>query len=248
MDFLSPEQILRDVETVGPKARRLAEARTRGFPVPPFVVLRPNAGADAPWGADGRTRLADALQSLNAPSYAVRSCAVEEDGVASHAGRFLTRLAVAPGDVPAAVEAVWADARARGAAAGFAVMLQRQVAAERAGVVFTRHPLASPHFLIEWVEGPGAPLVGGTAAPRRASFLRGAAPADGPLSRAALRWVLAAEELFGHPQDVEWAMEKGAFFFLQSRPITALSAEAARGCNGLRPTCPRAIFFMKRTN
>lgn len=32
-----------------------------------------------------------------------------------------------------------------------------------------------------------------------------------------------AERLFGRPQDIEWALERGRLFFLQSRPITTLA-------------------------
>lgn len=247
MDFLSPEQTRRDAERVGPKARRLAEALARGAPVPAFLVLRPLDGPRGPWGPDGRDRLAVALEQLNAPAYAVRSCAAEEDGGSSLAGRFLTRLAVPPGDVPRAVEAVWADARARGAAPGFTVILQRQVAAERAGVAFTRHPMGHPHLLIEWVAGPGAPLVGGTSAPREIAFLRAAPPADGPLPTDALRWLVEAESWFGHPQDIEWAVENGAFCFLQSRPITPLSARRAEGLRRIEADLPRGPFLFEKT-
>lgn len=38
------------------------------------------------------------------------------------------------------------------------------------------------------------------------------------------RLALAAERLFGAPQDVEWAVHHGRVFLLQSRPITALPA------------------------
>jgi len=38
-------------------------------------------------------------------------------------------------------------------------------------------------------------------------------------------WALKAETHFGAPQDVEWAMSGGAFFMLQSRPITVMGRE-----------------------
>jgi phosphohistidine swiveling domain-containing protein len=61
--------------------------------------------------------------------------------------------------------------------------------------------------------------------------------ADGGRCRAAClpdAWVqrvaqvaLAAEQLFGSPQDVEWAIAEGKLWVLQSRPITGLPAELA---------------------
>ncbi|MDI1460625.1 PEP/pyruvate-binding domain-containing protein [Catellatospora sp. KI3] len=44
------------------------------------------------------------------------------------------------------------------------------------------------------------------------------------------------EDLFGRPQDVEWAIRDGRIWLLQSRPITALRAPAAR--NGHTPAAP----------
>ncbi len=51
------------------------------------------------------------------------------------------------------------------------------------------------------------------------------APQD--LARVA-RLARQAEELFGSPQDTEWALEAGQLYLLQSRPITTLAASPAR--------------------
>jgi len=247
MEFLSPEQTRNAPERVGPKARRLAETRARGFPVPDFVVLVCADGPDGPWGRAGRERLVPVLSSLNAAFYAIRSCAREEDGTFSQAGKFRTRLAVPPTQVEAAVEDVWRDARAQGADAGFAVILQRCVDADRAGVTFTRHPLGHPHVAMEWVEGPGAALVGGTVSPRRVTFLRHQIPSEGPVPKEAVEWFLRAEKLFGHPQDIEWAIEKGAFWFLQSRPITSISSGVAEGLARIEADLPAGPFLYEKT-
>lgn len=247
MEFLSPEQTRNAPERVGPKARRLAEVRARGFPVPDFVVLVGVEGPDGPWGRTGRERLVPVLESLSAPFYAIRSCAREEDGTSSHAGRFRTRLDVPPAEVVAAVEDVWRDARARGAGAGFTVILQRCVRADRAGVAFTRHPLGHPHMVVEWVDGPGAGLAGGTASPLRTTFLRHQRPSDGPVPTGAVEWFLRAEALFGHPQDIEWAMEKGSFWFLQSRPITSISSAAAEALTRIDADLPPGPFLYEKT-
>lgn len=248
MDFLSSEQTRNAPERVGPKARRLADARSRGFPVPEFVVLLCADGPDGPWGPGGRDRLASVLRSLPAEAYAVRSCARAEDGTSTQAGKYRTRLAVPPSEVAAAVEDVWRDARARGAGAGFSVILQRHVRADRAGVAFTRHPLGHPHVAVEWVDGPGAALVGGTAAPSRATFLRREIPSDGPVPPDGVEWFLRAEKLFGHPQDIEWALEKGVFWFLQSRPISTLSVPAAEGLSRLESDLPAGPFLFEKTD
>ncbi len=37
-----------------------------------------------------------------------------------------------------------------------------------------------------------------------------------------LKLALKVEEYFGFPQDIEWAYERGRFYLVQTRPITAL--------------------------
>ncbi|MEW5722347.1 MAG: PEP/pyruvate-binding domain-containing protein [Thermodesulfobacteriota bacterium] len=44
-------------------------------------------------------------------------------------------------------------------------------------------------------------------------------------ARLVTEWALKAEEHFGGPQDVEWAITDGRFFLLQSRPITIMGRE-----------------------
>lgn len=123
-----------------------------------------------------------------------------------------------------------------------AVILQRLVPAERAGLVFTRDPV-NPYALgviVESTYGPGEDVVSGAVTPQRYAYY----PADGRVvfvresraRRAAqppelrrhltdsevaelARWGLRAEELFGAPQDVEWAYGDGRFWILQSRPL-----------------------------
>lgn len=52
------------------------------------------------------------------------------------------------------------------------------------------------------------------------------------------RWAMKAEEHFGKPQDVEWAIAGDDYFLLQSRPITAMGREEiAAGIQG-----PYVIF------
>ncbi len=45
------------------------------------------------------------------------------------------------------------------------------------------------------------------------------------LIETATRWALKAQNHFGSPQDVEWAIAGGEYFMLQSRPITAMGRE-----------------------
>lgn len=112
---------------------------------------------------------------------AVRSSgAAEDSAAASFAGLFHSELGVTPPQLPDALRRCWASSvsaraaayrRSRGLAAGvrpdFAVVIQVQVFAERAGVLFTRHPL-EPAGELAYLEsnfGTGESVVAGAVGP-----------------------------------------------------------------------------------
>lgn len=122
------------------------------------------------------------------PVVAVRSSGAGEDsGPASFAGQFTTTLGVAGSGVARAVQDCWASClssaslayrRSRGIALGtgpgFAVVVQAQIFADRAGVLFTRHPL-EPRGDVAYVEanfGTGESVVGGMVTPDSVSVSR----------------------------------------------------------------------------
>src|SRR5712671_5204834 len=103
------------------------------------------------------------------------------------------------------------------------------IAAEYAGVLFTRDPSAAGLAMIEMVKGTAENLVSGTVRPwtfrvgrvTGRQFGDGAAPIDlAPL----LALGRQAEDLFGRPQDIEWAYADGRFQLVQSRDITRVVA------------------------
>ncbi|HUQ48967.1 MAG TPA: PEP/pyruvate-binding domain-containing protein [Gemmatimonadaceae bacterium] len=177
----------------------------------------------------------------------VRSSAVGEDSeAASFAGQLDSVLHVADAEsLERAVLSCWASfwseralfyRRARRMqAAGMGVVVQQQVDARAAGVMFTDD--GSGALLIEYVHGLGDELVAGAVDPGRISIDR----ATGAIRHLGERIVeaeaivctaggiesmLAAAERveseFGRAQDVEWAMSAdGTLFIVQSRPITA---------------------------
>ena len=115
------------------------------------------------------------------PLVAVRSSgATEDSGPASFAGQFTTALNV-PGDrLPKAVQECWASSLSAtslayrrskniglGAGPAFAVVVQAQVFPDKAGVLFTRHPL-DPDGDAAYLEanfGTGESVVGGMVTP-----------------------------------------------------------------------------------
>ncbi len=185
---------------------------------------------------------------------AVRSSAVGEDSAAhSYAGQLDSVLHVrGDEDLRDAVLAVWASMwtprclhyqRQRGLrVTSMGVIVQTQVDARHAGVLFTRAPVATagavPDMVIEYCSGLADRLVSGEAEPARILFDRqrgairshGEGEADCPLLddgdiRTLVREALRLEAHFGEPLDIEWAFDvAGKLWLLQARPITAASA------------------------
>lgn len=199
-----------------------------------------------PIGESLRGALADAYRRMGAPLVAVRSSATAEDlGDASFAGQYDTCLGV--GGEEALVEAVrrcWAsiwgeralDYRHQRsidhASVAMAVVVQRMVEADAAGVVFTVDPIANRNdrLYVEAAAGGGEGVVSGTArtvayrVDRATLQPEEPAAADGVLDSERLRdlcrMALEIERRKGRPQDIEFAVARGAISILQARPIT----------------------------
>ena len=121
------------------------------------------------------------MRSNVQPVVAVRSSgAAEDSGPASFAGQFATTLGVSGSALTRAIQDCWASSLSRdslayrrrrniplGAVPGFAVVVQSQVFPDKAGVLFTRHPL-EPDGEISYLEanfGSGESVVGGMVTP-----------------------------------------------------------------------------------
>lgn len=191
---------------------------------------------------DERTReaiLALAAQVRNGGLLAVRSSATAEDqAAASFAGQYRSLLEVGgEEEVLRAVRLVWASLwspaahtyrRHRGIDeddVAMAVVLMRLVDAAQAGVAFTVEPSGdSDRMRLEWVDGLAEGLVSGTRTPQVARVARaGTGNPDGehpPLLDEVAETAMAVEELFGSPQDVEWAHDGDRLWVVQARPIT----------------------------
>ncbi|MCK2213670.1 PEP-utilizing enzyme [Actinomadura sp. ATCC 31491] len=193
-----------------------------------------------------REALAPAYRALGEPPVAVRSSATAEDlPTASFAGQQESVLDVSGLDaVCAAVRRCWSSLWTARALAyrreqdvgeeslAMAVVVQRMVPAELAGVLFTADPVTGrrDRVVVEAVPGLGEALVSGRVTPDRwvldAASGRvlsrtGRSVTGLPAGRLAELGARAAA-LFGGPQDVEWAVAGGECLLLQSRPITSL--------------------------
>jgi phosphoenolpyruvate synthase/pyruvate phosphate dikinase len=245
----------------GGKARGLARLVALGLPVPPALVLP--ADAYSRWRAsrslaesDFRA-LGDALARLGTP-LAVRSSALDEDADdRSAAGQYESVMGVRDlSELVAAVERCYRAAdgeRARAyrgsREAELALVVQGEVAADRAGIAFSADPVTGDgaDVLLEVVFGHGERVVSGVADPDRFRVPRDGGPvrarvAAKPEQQSSRRFartlrddearlvadvVLRAEAGFGSPVDVEFCFDGPALWLVQCRPITTLGHVAA---------------------
>lgn len=228
---------------------------------------------------DVRDAIARAYDTLGGGPVAVRSSATAEDlAGAAFAGQQDTFLNVIGHDaVLDAVLDCWASLWTDRAVAyrehagtghrgvSIAVVVQRLVPAETAGVLFSANPVTGDRDRIvvdaasglgeavvsglvtpeHWILGPDGRVIehlaggrgtavraavsGGTIIERNPGAGDGAAPLLTPAQLGELaRLARRAEEHFGRPQDIEWALADGRIWLVQSRPLTGLPPQPPR--------------------
>ena len=252
--FLVTPEAEASAARIGGKGAALSALVAKGFEVPPFAVLLPDAFDESGLKPEALDTLRAHLAKLGQGPFAVRSSGREEDGAhASHAGQFLSVLEVAPDDVPREALNVWrsgatnslkAYRRSRGLdpdGGAPAVIVQQMVRARAAGVAFSADPVSGDRncIVVSAVSGLADRLVSGEIEGEdyridKAGDIVLPASTNGPLRPADLdalrRLVIQVEAAFGRPQDIEWAFEGERLFLLQARPITTLpEAEIADG-------------------
>lgn len=226
-------------ELIGGKAAGLAELMRAGERVPAGFCVTTKAYTS---GVLPEEELAAAYASLGGGRVAVRSSATAEDlPDASFAGQQDTYLDVEGGaELVGAVSRCWRSLRTERAIAyrkangiaedtvRMAVVVQRMVRPEVAGVLFTANPVTGnrEEMVVDAAPGLGTAVVDGTVIPDH-YVLPAHEPPDGCLSAGRLRDLHAAggriQAHFGSPQDIEWAVDTdGTLWFLQSRPVTTL--------------------------
>lgn len=247
-----------DPALVGAKAAALARAALHGLPVLPGFVLTTNAtGATGDAGTSDEVRPRDSVvdselevawRRLSGPErqrLVVRSSSTLEDGDStSMAGMFTSVLDVDGWDgFLSAVEEVLSSRKAVPGleSAPMAVLVQPQVEPRAGGVLFGADPVTGrpDRLVVAAVEGGPDRLVSGVVdgahyllSPRgrclkAENAIAAVKPAD---LRSLSRLAAQVEEVFGGPQDVEWALEQdGTLRLLQSRPITAVGRESRAG-------------------
>ncbi|MER5182619.1 PEP/pyruvate-binding domain-containing protein [Streptomyces sp. NPDC002896] len=227
-------------DVVGGKAVGLAGLIRLGERVPDgFCVTTEAYGT----GEVPRAEVLAAYERLGGGPVAVRSSATAEDlPHASFAGQQDTYLGVTGGEaLIEAIEACWASLHTERATAyreangipqdcvRMAVVVQRMVDAEVAGVLFTADPLTGSRSasVVDAAPGLGTAVVDGAAVADH-YVLDGTEEGErGCLTPARRKELRAAGErikdLLGAEQDIEWAYDHdGKLWLLQARPITTL--------------------------
>jgi phosphohistidine swiveling domain-containing protein len=246
---------------VGGKAAVLGRLQS-AFAVPAFFVVSPHGFGSQGLLPQARQSISAALARLGKGPFAVRSSAIGEDGhQASFAGQLDSYLTVPAEAVADRVEAVWRSGasdhvgryrdrlapqiegcgESPGAAPlDVAVVVQRMVAAEVAGVAFGLDPVSQDpdRMVISAVAGLADGLVSGRTNGDTYTLTRDGGPISVRLEgetpvlsedrcRAVARLVAAIETHLGGPQDVEWAFAGETLFVLQARPVTGLADPAS---------------------
>ena len=250
-------RITRELADVGegPDAVAAASARLR------------TAFEAAPMSDELRDEIAAACALFGNAPVAVRSSATAEDlPEASFAGQQDSILGVVgSASVCDAVRRCWSSLWSARAIAyrrdkdighanlSIAVVVQPMVAADVAGVLFTADPRSGrrDRIVVEAASGLGEAVVGGGTNPRRWIINTATGSAISQPDRALLTarqldtlvdLGRRAADVFGTPQDVEWAVAEGRCWLVQSRPITSLFPVPAPTRAGLRVFLPVMLF------
>lgn len=231
-----------DPALAGSKASGLALLRRESFRVPEGLVLPVGIAALWPQGdapEELRATVTDFCTGIDS-AMAVRTSATWEDGTTSaHAGATATVLDVTGVDATLAairhcLDASTHAAREHGTSGEIAIVLQRMVPADWAGVAFTADPVSGERDVVRIAaaKGLGEALVQGEVVGSDV-LIRGE-QVDGDLGGMAVEIALAVaaeakavDAAFGGPQDVEWAALDGTIWLVQARPITALPVKPA---------------------
>jgi len=242
---------------IGAKTRNLKILSEMGLSVPKLdyisaKFLTENSNQEGVIDKQKLTQTSKQLhEKLKCQLYAVRSSALIEDSEAhSYAGQFQTKLAVKPEDLPDAIQKITSHAHhyLKGDLSKFSIIIQQYIDPDYAGITFTRNPAGSRELVIEYHKGIGEEVVSGKVKPQTILLHHTARPQETlPNLKEAFQQFIKIEQHFSFPQDIEWAIKDGKWFFLQSRPITTISKEDFRSYLYLDKHLPQKPFYYEKT-
>lgn len=261
-----------NAQLIGVKAANLLRLAKR-FSVPEFVVVSTRMYreyiVDRMMSSKHKEALEKTLQAfLKKGTLAIRSSGTAEDLAGlSFAGMYSTTLNVeSVGEGMEAVVVSWQSTdslrvreycRQMNVRTGdMAVIIQHQLRPTVSGVMVTQSPFSISEVLIECCTGLGDRLMAGEVTPARYRIRGGRTiqhKGSDLLSSHQLRELVTTgkriERIFKSPQDIEWAIEDGKLYILQSRPVLLHAATSrSKGtvwCNAnVRETIPDPISPM----
>jgi phosphoenolpyruvate synthase/pyruvate phosphate dikinase len=238
----------------GGKAYNLQKLIKAGLPVPAVAVIPAKNSKRAENATRSEISDELKKLSFVKPGrlYAVRSSGVGEDGTDnSYAGIFETYLDVTYAGIPAAIGKVYESRDSSRSdmynherstsVDSMAVIVQEMISPDYAGVAFSVDPVEKDEriALIEIVAGNGESLVSGKMTPsavrlnKLTGMVRTLRRGKQTIEESVLNEVatllaphlIAIEDYYGIPIDIEWAVKGKNVYLLQARPITTLKEE-----------------------
>jgi pyruvate,water dikinase len=240
---LSPD----NKELAGGKGKNLALLHQKGYPVPDGFIIVPEAFNGDELKAEAWEQVKFRLEQLSRNNgnvtFAVRSSALSEDSAqASFAGEFETVLDVKTDEaVRKAIITVhqsrsskrvqvYSEIKGMDNVHQIAIVIQRFVKADIAGVLFTADPVSGNRMVVtgNYVHGTGDVLVSGESNASEFSFQKLKNMYSGSNefeshAKSLYKLSMKLEEQFGWPQDIEFAIAGKKVYLLQTRPITTLT-------------------------
>ena len=214
---------------IGGKARNLAILTQNGFPVPSGFVISTDAFINNKLSEESMDYIESLLDKDS--EYAVRSSAMVEDAAnESWAGQFESYLNVKPEEIIDKIYECHNSKKARAVSYAngedvfdIAVVVQKMINAEYAGVVFSKNPVnGEDEIITEYVKGLGEDLVSGKKDPVQViisdDLEKDNIPFDIMILKEYVNKIISVYN--GIPQDIEYAVSEGNIYILQSRPIT----------------------------
>jgi len=234
-----------DTVVAGGKGASLGEMTQAGIPVPNGFIIT----TDAYNKPLDEKEIFAAFDRLETQYVAVRSSATAEDSNnTSWAGQLETYLNITKDNLIESIKKCWASIKTNRALAyaqsnnilednqKVAVVVQKMIDSQIAGVMFTANPVTSDRnqIVLEACLGLGESLVQGQVTPDnflidKKSFtiinknITLNTLSDNQVIELS-KLAILIENHYNYPQDIEWAIDKkNEIFILQSRPITTLS-------------------------
>lgn len=226
---------------VGGKGKSLSILKKSNLPVPDGFIILSKSFFNGTLLSEAKSELENHILKLDKThTYAVRSSAIGEDGDnASFAGAYETILDVKCNEILKAVLNVAQSASSKRvkdyaknknvSVGNIAIVVQRFINPDYAGVLFTSDYItgSAARMLGNYVDGVGEALVSGSSNAKEFTIdtIKYKFNGDKVIEKYAkkiYKYATKIRNIYGVPQDIEWAVKDNHVYILQARPITSL--------------------------